>query len=230
MAAPRRQLLALVSARAHTTTAAATGSRGAIRTTVHRAAFGTSSSSDSSRSGSYSRTPRAASTTTTTTKTTALLSRPRVTTRIPRGLGTTTGKIGIRWSSESATGSKIWTFEEISALTSSSSSSSAPGSQPKVTIIDVREPGELASTGRIPGSVNVPIASAPDSFHVAADEFEARHGFPRPRPDAEVVFYCKAGVRSRAAAGIARDAGWTRVGEFPGSWNEWVEKGGRIER
>lgn len=76
----------------------------------------------------------------------------------------------------------------------------------------------------------MPITSAPDSFHITADEFEDRFGFPRPPKDSEVVFYCKAGVRSRAAAGLARDAGWTRVGEYPGSWLDWAGKGGDVQR
>ena len=119
---------------------------------------------------------------------------------------------------------------QVQNLTSSSSSSS-PTSKAKVTIIDVREPGEVAQTGRIPGSLNVPMTSAPDSFHVSEDEFEDRFGFARPDPaDGEVLFYCKAGVRSRAAAGIARDAGWTKVGEYPGSWLDLVGRGGKVER
>jgi len=48
----------------------------------------------------------------------------------------------------------------------------------------------------------------------------------------EVVFYCKAGVRSRAAARLAR--GWegegVRVGEYKGSWVEWVGRGGVVEQ
>ncbi|KAK7957129.1 thiosulfate sulfurtransferase-like protein [Apiospora aurea] len=122
---------------------------------------------------------------------------------------------GVRWSSESATGSKIWN----------------PIPPPTVTLIDVREPSELASTGRIPGALNIPITTSPDSFHISAEEFEDRFGFARPQPqEDEVVFYCKAGVRSRAAAGIAREAGWKKVGEYPGSWVEWSGKGGKIER
>ncbi|KAI2781130.1 Rhodanese-like protein [Daldinia loculata] len=137
--------------------------------------------------------------------------------------------ISVRWSSDSATGSgsKIWNFEEIKAALST------PTSTPKVTIIDTREPSELSTTGRIPGALNVPIASAPDSFHIPADEFADRFGFERPPPDSDgevVVFYCKAGVRSRAAAQIAREAGWKNVGEYPGSWLDWVQKGGKIER
>ncbi|KAK7745263.1 Thiosulfate sulfurtransferase rdl2, mitochondrial [Diatrype stigma] len=149
------------------------------------------------------------------------------------GRGTTT-----RWSSSSSSSSssgsdsapagsssnKIWTFEEIRDLTSS------PTAKPNVTIIDVREPGEIASTGRIPGAVNIPVTSAPEAFHADAADFEDRFGFARPPADAEVLFYCKAGVRSRAAAGLARDAGWVRVGEYPGSWADWVAKGGKVER
>ncbi|KAK7981603.1 hypothetical protein PG996_009293 [Apiospora saccharicola] len=129
---------------------------------------------------------------------------------------------GVRWSTESATGSKIWSFEEVQNLPSN------------VTLIDVREPGEIRQTGRIPGALNIPITTSPDSFHISEEEFEDRFGFARPNPneneEQEVVLYCKAGVRSRAAAGIAREAGWKKVGEYPGSWVEWSGKGGKIER
>lgn len=95
--------------------------------------------------------------------------------------------------------------------------------------LDVREPGELQQTGMIPGAVNIPITTSPDSFHISEDEFEDRFGYPRPPKDAAVIMYCKAGVRSRAAAGLAKDAGWTNVGEYPGSWLDWFEKGGKVE-
>lgn len=74
------------------------------------------------------------------------------------------------------------------------------------------------------------MTSTPDSFHISEDEFEDRFGFSRPDKVGEVVFYCKAGVRSRAAAGLAKDAGWKNVGEYPGSWLDWAKKGGKIER
>ncbi|KAI0970567.1 Rhodanese-like domain-containing protein [Xylaria arbuscula] len=130
----------------------------------------------------------------------------------------------VRRSTTSATGSKIWSFEEIKSLSSQATDPPTP------TLIDVREPSELSSTGRIPGAVNIPITTSPDSFHITDEEFEDRFGFSRPEKDDEVVFYCKAGVRSRAAAGIAREAGWKDVGEFPGSWIEWTSKGGDVER
>ncbi|KXX82139.1 Thiosulfate sulfurtransferase RDL2, mitochondrial [Madurella mycetomatis] len=124
--------------------------------------------------------------------------------------------------------SKIWDFEGRSMSIQLQKLIALPDSS--ITIIDVREPAELQQTGRIPGAINVPITSAPDSFHISDEEFEDRFGYPRPGRDTEVVFYCKAGVRSRGAAGLAKEAGWAKVGEFPGSWVEWYEKGGKVER
>lgn len=48
-----------------------------------------------------------------------------------------------------------------------------------------------------------------------------------------MVFYCKAGVRSRAAARMARGAGWGEeggggVGKYAGSWDEWKARGGGV--
>ncbi|KAL2267505.1 hypothetical protein VTJ83DRAFT_4782 [Remersonia thermophila] len=127
------------------------------------------------------------------------------------------------YSTESAEKpSKIWDFEAVRKLAASPDKS--------VVLVDVREPHELQETGKIPGAVNIPITSAADSFHITDAEFEDRFGRARPPRDAEVVFYCRAGVRCRAAAGLARDAGWTKVGEYPGSWLEWVEKGGEVEK
>ncbi|KAL8725726.1 MAG: hypothetical protein Q9166_007176 [cf. Caloplaca sp. 2 TL-2023] len=49
----------------------------------------------------------------------------------------------------------------------------------------------------------------------------------------EVVFYCKAGVRSRAAMQMAAgEGGWkgVRVGQWGGGWVEWEQEGGKVER
>lgn len=111
---------------------------------------------------------------------------------------------------------------QVQALTKSPS--------PKTILIDTREPSELQSTGTIPGSLNIPVTSKPDAFFISPEEFEDRFGFERPGKDREVVFYCKAGVRSRAAAGLAKQAGWENVGEYKGSWLDWEKNGGETER
>ncbi|KAF9881362.1 rhodanese-like domain-containing protein [Colletotrichum karsti] len=120
----------------------------------------------------------------------------------------------------SATGSKLWNFEQMKEL----------AKDPKgVVIVDAREPHELVETGRIPSAINIPVATAPESFFIAEEDFEDRYGYPRPSKDTEIVFYCKAGVRSKAFATIAREAGWKNVGEYPGSWLDWKKNGGEVE-
>ncbi|KAI9799560.1 MAG: hypothetical protein M1825_004486 [Sarcosagium campestre] len=89
---------------------------------------------------------------------------------------------------------------------------------------DVREPAEY-DEGFIPSAINIPIASQPDALFLSPQEFEDRFGFIKPPADKEVVFYCKAGVRSAAAAKLARQGGYDRVGEYPGSWLDWTKNG-----
>ena len=97
---------------------------------------------------------------------------------------------------------------------------------PSRILIDTREPCELRETGTIPSAINIPIKSQPDALFLSADEFEDKFGFPIPAQDAELVFFCKAGVRSRTAAVFAREAGWENVAEYPGSWMDWEKQGG----
>lgn len=46
----------------------------------------------------------------------------------------------------------------------------------------------------------------------------------------EVIFYCKAGVRSRAAARMAREWVGIKAGDMKGGWMEWEGRGGKVER
>ncbi|KAK4541838.1 hypothetical protein LTR36_007370 [Oleoguttula mirabilis] len=96
-------------------------------------------------------------------------------------------------------------------------------------IIDVREPAEYEE-GYIPTAINIPIKSQPDAMLLPEDEFEDRFGFAKPDTDKEVVFYCKAGVRSSAAAQLAAQHGYKNVAEYRGSWMDWTRQGGKEVR
>ncbi|KAK5998206.1 Altered inheritance of mitochondria protein 42 [Cladobotryum mycophilum] len=135
---------------------------------------------------------------------------------------------GVRWYSakneNQIPNSRIWNFDEIKKLVETSDV------EEKVVIVDVREPGELLQTGIIPGAINIPITTAVQSFHVSEQDFQDMYGFERPPKDANLLFYCRAGVRARAAAGLAQHAGWTSVGEYPGSWLDWETHQGPVEK
>ena len=123
----------------------------------------------------------------------------------------------------SSTSHRKYTFSEIQSITKT------PG--PNRILIDVREPSELQDSGKIPTSLNLPLKTSPDFMFMAADEFEDRFGRPRPGPNDEVIFYCRSGVRSKAAAELAKQTGFGgTVSEFPGSWIEWEKNGGTVER
>jgi rhodanese-related sulfurtransferase len=74
-------------------------------------------------------------------------------------------------------------------------------------LIDVREPHEFEKN-TIPTAINLPITSHPDALLLSEEEFQDQFNFAKPPLNKEVVFFCKAGVRSSAAAGIARQAGY----------------------
>jgi rhodanese-related sulfurtransferase len=94
-----------------------------------------------------------------------------------------------------------------------------------ILFTDVREPSEYQE-GYIPSAINLPIKSQPDALFLPAEEFEDRFGFKKPTADAEVIFYCKSGVRSSAAAQLARQVGYSNVSEYRGSWLDWAKNGG----
>ncbi|UNI22059.1 hypothetical protein JDV02_007983 [Purpureocillium takamizusanense] len=165
----------------------------------------------------------------------------------PFTCGSAVGRNKPWWRSESGDGeagsevpgSRLWSFEEVKRLVEEGKA--ADGDEPaesegdrksssgQIVIVDVREPIELHETGKIPGAVNIPITSAVQSFHVSDADFQDMYGFERPPRDAHLLFYCKAGVRARSAAGLAQHAGWDSVGEYPGSWLDWEAKGGPVE-
>ncbi|XP_050429382.1 uncharacterized protein LOC126838750 isoform X2 [Adelges cooleyi] len=81
-------------------------------------------------------------------------------------------------------------------------------------IIDVREKKELAETGVLPNSINIP-----------SSEFEKLYKIPKPDPEkSEIVFSCLAGVRSQKAVTLAQKVGYKKVYNYIGGWSEWAEK------
>ena len=61
---------------------------------------------------------------------------------------------------------------------------------------------------------------------LSEEDFADRFGFAKPPREQHIVFFCKAGVRSSAAAQLAKQAGYDNVGEYRGSWLDWERNGG----
>ncbi len=75
-------------------------------------------------------------------------------------------------------------------------------------LLDVRTPGEF-SGGHIDGATNIPV-----------QELEAQLSTLAAKKDQDIVVYCRSGHRSAQAAGILKQAGFTRVHDL-GSISNW---------
>lgn len=91
-------------------------------------------------------------------------------------------------------------------------------------LVDLREPGELAETGRIPGSVNVPRGM----LEFRADPTSPYHqeGFD---PDRRIILHCATGGRSALAAAALADMGYTNVAHLDGGFKAWAATGRPVE-
>lgn len=93
-----------------------------------------------------------------------------------------------------------------------------------VLFLDVREPAEVAASGKVPGAVAVPRGLV---------EFRADPDSPMHVPDFDrsktVVAYCASGGRSALVGKVLKDMGYANVRNL-GGFKGWVEAGGAVEK
>lgn len=93
-----------------------------------------------------------------------------------------------------------------------------------VLFLDVREPAEVAASGKVPGAVAVPRGLV---------EFRADPASPMHLPDFDrsktVVTYCASGGRSALVGKTLKDMGYANVRNL-GGFKGWVEAGGAVEK
>jgi rhodanese-related sulfurtransferase len=94
-----------------------------------------------------------------------------------------------------------------------------------VVFVDVREGGELAVQGKVPGAVHAPRGML---------EFYVDPSTPYHKPELasgkRLVVYCASGGRSALAAKTLKDMGIDDVASMQGGFGAWHQAGGRIER
>jgi rhodanese-related sulfurtransferase len=91
-------------------------------------------------------------------------------------------------------------------------------------LVDIREPGERAENGSIPGAVEAPRgmlefwADPTSPYH--RDEFQ---------PDQRIILHCASGGRSALAAAMLQDLGYERVAHMDGGMKAWKEAGRPVQ-
>lgn len=95
---------------------------------------------------------------------------------------------------------------------------------PEQLLIDVRETAELAATGQIPTSINIPLKTVRTELSLGPEAFEAKYGRKKPATDDPIIFSCRSGVRAGQAALEADQLGFKNVKNYVGSWLEYAAK------
>ncbi|XP_049546957.1 rhodanese domain-containing protein CG4456 isoform X5 [Anopheles darlingi] len=112
--------------------------------------------------------------------------------------------------------SAIATYEEVLDLPN----------HPEKLLIDVRNPDELAETGKIPTSINIPLDQVKQAFgsETGADQFRKLYGVAKPEPDHYLILSCRTGRRSQMALDTITELGYRNARNYKGSWTEWAAK------
>ena len=96
---------------------------------------------------------------------------------------------------------------------------------PNVVIVDIRDPREIVSEGRIPGAIHAPRGML---------EFWIDPASPYAKPifqsDKKFIFHCAGGLRSALAAKTAQDMGLKPVAHMAGGFAAWRDAGGAVEK
>jgi len=92
-----------------------------------------------------------------------------------------------------------------------------------ITVIDVREQGELAESGKAAGALHIPLMRLRDVADPRHPDFH--RGL---KATAQIALYCASGARSSSAARTLRQLGYEDVHNI-GGLGHWVQAGGAVE-
>ena len=91
-------------------------------------------------------------------------------------------------------------------------------------LVDLREPGERAQHGAIPGAVHAPRGM----LEFFADPTTPYHR-PEFDPNRRVILHCASGGRSALAADTLKQLGYTDVAHLDGGFTAWKAAGQPVE-
>lgn len=89
-------------------------------------------------------------------------------------------------------------------------------------LIDVREPWEIHESGKIPGSVNIPLDDVGEALQMNPKDFKEKYKEVKPSKSDSLVFSCLAGVRSKKAMVTAVSLRFNSAQHYAGGWKEWA--------
>jgi len=95
--------------------------------------------------------------------------------------------------------------------------------RPEVLLVDLRENGERARHGTLPGALHAPYPGIDDSLRPGGMLREVAAATGR-----RIVFFCAFGERSAMAVAAAREAGLANTAHIAGGIDAWKKAGGPV--
>ncbi|WP_233487409.1 rhodanese-like domain-containing protein [Thalassovita gelatinovora] len=106
----------------------------------------------------------------------------------------------------------------------SASEAVAQAANGSITVIDVREHGELAGSGKAQGAIHIPLMRLRDMADPRHPDFVIDL-----KECGTIAVYCASGARSHNAEMLLRQMGYDDVHNI-GGLAHWVQAGGAVER
>ncbi|CAG5107529.1 Similar to Tstd3: Thiosulfate sulfurtransferase/rhodanese-like domain-containing protein 3 (Mus musculus) [Cotesia congregata] len=94
----------------------------------------------------------------------------------------------------------------------------------KVLIIDVREQKEIDETGKLPGSIHIPMGNVTQMLNLTDEEFKNQFNKLKPDKDTKIVLSCRSGMRSANVQQELLKLGYENAYNYIGGWSEWETK------
>jgi len=95
---------------------------------------------------------------------------------------------------------------------------------PKVLLVDIRDPRELARDGKVPGALHAPRGMLEFWVDPESPYFKPVFG-----EDRTFVFFCAGGLRSALTTKTLQDMGLSPVAHIEGGFGAWKAAGGPVE-
>ncbi|XP_076292163.1 rhodanese domain-containing protein CG4456 [Lasioglossum baleicum] len=91
-----------------------------------------------------------------------------------------------------------------------------------VLIIDVREQSEIDETGKLPGSIHIPMGDVTNTLlNLTEKEFKSRFNRDKPSKSTKIILSCRSGKRSAMVQEDIQKLGYQNAYNYVGGWLDW---------
>ncbi|XP_050581522.1 thiosulfate sulfurtransferase/rhodanese-like domain-containing protein 3 isoform X1 [Bombus affinis] len=94
-----------------------------------------------------------------------------------------------------------------------------------VLIIDVREKEEIDETGKLPGSIHIPMGDVANTLlSFSEKDFKERFKKEKPTKNTKIILSCRSGKRSGMVQEEIQKLGYENAYNYVGGWLDWESK------